>query len=271
MAGMMGSMALGMSIGLGMGTLIATWLPGQFFQAAVLSMIIGGGIGALAGIPISIMAVMDGLLSGLMSGMMGSMLMVMIPPVFAGSTLKIMVVLCSGIVFLLFLMLQGEVKPDHLKQRSFILSKPLSMFIVIAFFFLVIHQTSILSADASNDHVSSMQSTLKNQPVENHDHSGQSLSDQSNIISKEWTVKASEFNFSSSPIHMKVNEQVRITLENTGKVEHDFEIIGTNVHVHAHARPGKKDSAVFSLDQPGEYKAVCTLSGHREAGMISII
>jgi hypothetical protein len=140
MAGMMSSMALGMSIGMGMGTLIAAWLPGQFFQAAVLSMIIGGGIGSLAGIPISIMAVLDGLMSGLMSGMMGSMLIMMIPSAFVDPALKIMAVLCSGIVFLLLLMLQGEIKADHLKQSSFILSKPLSMFIVISFFFFVIHQ-----------------------------------------------------------------------------------------------------------------------------------
>jgi hypothetical protein len=64
------------------------------------------------------------------------------------------------------------------------------MFDVIAFFFLIIHQISILSTDPSSK-----------------DHLGEH-----------------------------------------GKMEHDFEIIGTNVHVHA--KPGKKGSTVFSLDQP---------------------
>ncbi|MDF2963334.1 MAG: hypothetical protein K0S39_5069 [Paenibacillus sp.] len=31
MVGMMGAMALGMTIGLGVGSLLAVWLPGQFF------------------------------------------------------------------------------------------------------------------------------------------------------------------------------------------------------------------------------------------------
>lgn len=38
MVGMMAAMALGMTIGLGMDTLLAIWLPGQFFQATMLSM-----------------------------------------------------------------------------------------------------------------------------------------------------------------------------------------------------------------------------------------
>lgn len=154
MTGMMSSMTLGMSIGLGMGTLIATWLPGQFFQAVILSMIIGGGMGAIAGIPISIMAVLDGLLSGIMSGMMGSMLLVMIPSAFVAPALKIMVVLCSGIVFLLLLMLQGEIKVDVLKKNSLILSQPHYMFVVIMIFFLVIYLTSVPTVDPSKIHTS---------------------------------------------------------------------------------------------------------------------
>jgi hypothetical protein len=45
----------------------------------MISMLLAGFIGAMAGIPISTMAVLDGLLSGIMGGMMGDMLIEMIP------------------------------------------------------------------------------------------------------------------------------------------------------------------------------------------------
>lgn len=140
MAGMMSAMGLGMSMGLGVGTLMSVWFSDQFFQAIILSMIIGGIIGVLAGIPISVMAVLDGLLSGMMAGMMGTMFMAMIPSLYIEPALKIMAVLSSGTVFLVFLMLQGEIKTKYLKPRSFVLSKPQPMFIVVVVCFIIIHQ-----------------------------------------------------------------------------------------------------------------------------------
>lgn len=131
MVGMMASMALGMTVGLAMGTLIALWMPGSFFHSALISMLIGGGIGIISGAPISLMAVMDGLLSGIMGGMMGMMLMFMMPAHYVEITVKLMAVLCCGIVFLLFLMLQGEINSDILKQKSFLIAKPATMFSVI--------------------------------------------------------------------------------------------------------------------------------------------
>jgi hypothetical protein len=74
MVGMMSAMCLGMAIGLGAGTLIAALFPGHFFQACMIRMLLAGFIGAMAGIPISTMAVLDGLLSGIMGGMMGGMM-----------------------------------------------------------------------------------------------------------------------------------------------------------------------------------------------------
>lgn len=138
MVGMMAAMTLGMTVGLGMGTLFVLWLPGQFFHATVFSMLIGGLIGAVSGVPVSIMAVLDGLLSGIMGGMMGTMFMVMIPASYTIVAIKIMSVLCTGVLFLLFLMLQGEIKLEHLQKRSSLLSKPVSMFAVIVLFAVII-------------------------------------------------------------------------------------------------------------------------------------
>lgn len=137
MVGMMAAMTQAMTMGLGIGMLFALWLPGEFFHATVFSMIIAGTIGAASGIPISIMAVIDGFLSGLMAGMMGTMFMVMIPQTYTGTALKIMAVLCSGVLFFLLLMLQGEVKAIHLGKKSFLLSKPGFMFAVIILFHIL--------------------------------------------------------------------------------------------------------------------------------------
>jgi len=131
MVGMMSAMTLGMTIGLAIGSFLTLWLPGQFFQSTVIGMLIGGLAGVIIGWPISLMAIMDGLLSGIMGGMMGAMLMFMMPITYAAVSVKIMSILCSGILFLLFIMLQGEIKTEHLHQKSFLLAKPISMFIVI--------------------------------------------------------------------------------------------------------------------------------------------
>jgi len=138
MAAMMSAMVLGMTIGLGAGTLLGFTFPGQPFQFTISGMMIGGTVGFLTGLPISIMAVLDGLLSGVMGGLMGAMLMLMLPPTYASVTLRIIGVLCSGILFILFIMLQGEVKPEHLKQKFILLSGPQPLFIFIAAFFLLI-------------------------------------------------------------------------------------------------------------------------------------
>lgn len=267
MAGMMAAMTLGMTVGLGLGVLFALWLPGQFFQSTVLSMLIGGAIGVIAGAPISMMAILDGLLSGIMGGMMGTMLMVMMPPSFAGNTVRILSVLCIGAIFLLFLMLQWEVASDFLKQKSILFSKPIFMFLFIllsllSITFIPIHPTPDLGRHSSPPEPS----TGKSGHV--HDHSS-NQSDASHHVDEELVVKATEFSFSPTSIRATVGQKIKITLENTGQAEHDFEIVGTNVHIHA--APGEKNSMAVSFDKAGYYQVICTLPGHKEAGMTASI
>lgn len=115
----MAAMALGMTIGLAMGGLVAVWLLDQFFHSTMIGMLIGGAV-------------------GIMGGMMGTMLMVMMPSDYVAITIKLMSVICSGIVFLVFVMLLGAVSPDYLKDKSFIVSKPIAMFFVIVFALIII-------------------------------------------------------------------------------------------------------------------------------------
>lgn len=260
MAGMMAAMTMGMAVGLTMGTILALWLPGQFFQSTVIGMLIGGIVGAFIGGPISIMAVLDGLLSGIMGGMMGTMLMVMMPSPYTLVTVKIISVLFSGIIFILFIMLQSEIKPDHLKQRTFLLSKPLSMFLVVGLVLGSIQmdpfqESNRLSADQSH-HFGG----------HNHENSANEANLSANT---ELLVRAMEYSFHPGSIHIVLGQKVKITLDNTGQVEHDFEIVGTNIHIHA--APGKKSSLVVSFDKPGYYQVICTLPGHKEAGMTASI
>jgi heme/copper-type cytochrome/quinol oxidase subunit 2 len=274
MAGMMTAMVLGMSMGLGMGTLISVLLPGQFFQASMISMLIGGLIGTLAGLPISIMAVLDGMLAGIMGGMMGAMLTVMISAAYLNPTLKTMAVLCYGINFILLIMLQGEVKADHLSQRSFIFSKPLPMFVTICICIALIFQSKIIEDSPNNnptDHTTAASSpTLKIPTISEHNHADiNNTVTPTNKNDEELLIVAADYSFSLQTINLNSKQTVKITLENKGNVEHDFEISGTDVHVHA--APGKSSSTLATFKKPGQYKAVCTLPGHKEAGMISIV
>ncbi|HEY0828987.1 MAG TPA: cupredoxin domain-containing protein, partial [Bacilli bacterium] len=239
-------------------------LPGQFFQATMLSMLIGGIVGTLAGLPISIMAVLDGLLAGVMGGMMGTMLAAMIPTEYMDSTIKIITVLCSGIIFVLFLMLQGEIKAEHLTQRSFLLSKPISMFAAIAILLLVTHQTSVAGSVQLEDH------SAHSRPSQ--EESSDCLPPDCNTsipIKNQLLIRAADFSFNPSSLRIKANEKIRITLDNAGDVEHDFEIVGTDIHVHA--GPGLKSVTTATIEKAGTYKAICTLPGHKEAGMISVV
>jgi hypothetical protein len=206
MMGMMISMTLGMMSGLGVGTLIGILLPGQFFQASMTSMMAGAVIGFIAGLPISPMAVLDGLLSGLMGGMMGVMFVVMVPAEFINSVFKIMAVVSASILFILFLTMQGEVKFNEKNWKNLFFQKPQPLFLLICLFLLMVHQVQIPTAQAKNDHSKhKLTSTYEKTP---------------------FIIEASEFAFSPNPIKVTAGDK---------------------------------------------YKAICTLPGHQEAGMVSIL
>ncbi|MCH1640730.1 hypothetical protein MJ257_11470 [Paenibacillus timonensis] len=134
MTGMMTAMAVGMSVGLGMGSLLTVIISDNFFGTTLLSMLVGGFTGTLIGWPKGLMAILDGLLSGVMGGMMGVMLLVMIPPSSTHTMLYIISLFTIAILFLVFILIHGEIATGDLHKKSFLISNPIWMFSTICLF-----------------------------------------------------------------------------------------------------------------------------------------
>lgn len=163
MAGMMSSMTLGMVSGLSFGTIIAILYPDYFFQATVISILFGGIIGLLAGFPVGLLALLDGLLSGVMGGMMGAMLGVMVASEWTNSIISVIVVFSGGLLFILFLMMQNEVKIKDNDWRRSLYGNPLPFFIIIIFSFYLTHNYTFSTPIEKHEHHSHHNDSYKNQ------------------------------------------------------------------------------------------------------------
>ncbi len=106
-------------------------------------------------------------------------------------------------------------------------------------------------------------------------------------------VEGRTWRYEPATLEIAVGQRVRLTYVNDGKAEHDLEILGlpaSNVEregsvahdvslggghdddvVAAHAMPGTTAVVLFTPTQSGEYEFICTLPGHREAGMVGRI
>jgi len=113
----------------------------------------------------------------------------------------------------------------------------------------------------------------------------------------EVNMQASEFRFDPATVEVQAGQQVTITMQNMGTVEHDFVIQeipvegtvaesattepgmaghtmeGTDMEpaVHMGAMAGMSDSVTFIPTKPGTYEFYCAVAGHREAGMVGTL
>ncbi len=105
------------------------------------------------------------------------------------------------------------------------------------------------------------------------------------------TLDADEWRFEPSVLEMPVGHRVKLTLVNNGVVEHDVELVGVPAEdivgaveherlggghhdegvVAAHAEPGTTATVIFTATEVGEFEFVCTIPGHKEAGMVGKI
>jgi uncharacterized cupredoxin-like copper-binding protein len=109
--------------------------------------------------------------------------------------------------------------------------------------------------------------------------------------STEIVVEASDFAYKPLSISVPAGEPVTITLNNIGKVEHDWVVEKINVtdveasdsgpavhhaggheadyDLHFFARAGDTETLQFTALEPGTYEVFCSIEGHKEAGMIA--
>jgi nitrite reductase (NO-forming) len=78
-------------------------------------------------------------------------------------------------------------------------------------------------------------------------------------------VTAREFRFDPSSIQVAVGQPVTLVLDNAGTIQHNLQIEGRDDRLVA--SPGQTAKATVEFDTPGEYTYVCTIPGHKEAGM----
>lgn len=242
MVGMVIAMTLGMVIGLSVGTLFGMLYPNSFFEVTIISMLIGGLIGVIAGFPFSLVAILDGLMSGIMGGMMGTMLGVMISPENQNQLLHIMSLLTVGIFFFVYLLEISEI--NKAQERKMFLLHPLPYFLVVCFFIYSFHGFTIVVNNNMMDH-------------------------SSHALNNEIMIHAGEYQFNPEQIQVPQNEEVTLILMNSGLEEHDFEIEGLDYHLHA--MPGSSNTQSVVFTESGIYKAICTLPGHKDAGMVTTI
>jgi uncharacterized cupredoxin-like copper-binding protein len=109
----------------------------------------------------------------------------------------------------------------------------------------------------------------------------------------EIVVEAGDFSFSPAVIEVQTGQAVRLTLNNVGQLEHDWSIDrihvsdvrehsahsaahGDDMHgrdpdLHVAAMAGQSGVVEFTPTEPGEYKIVCNVAGHEEAGMVGTL
>ena len=81
----------------------------------------------------------------------------------------------------------------------------------------------------------------------------------------EVTVTAVDIDFKPAKIELQAGEPLNVTVVNDGSTLHDFTLEEADVHVNV--KPGESKSTSLTINEPGTYKAKCTVAGHEEAGM----
>ncbi|MFC7319271.1 plastocyanin/azurin family copper-binding protein [Halobacillus campisalis] len=248
MTSMVIAMALSMSFGLFTGYIAGVLFSGDLFFSTSLGMIVGITIGFLSGLPAGLLTVIEGVFSGMMGGMMGAMLGEMINSSDQELLLKILFFICFSTILLLLGLIQAQTN----RKRNF--TNPLLTIVLYGVVFISINSLSPF-----------FPSHTVPSPV-----------------NKEIVVEAGDFSFTPSDVTIGVGEKVDLSLVNRGKHEHDLEIINlstsdmtagehshdsSNQNVHLHTKVGKRQTVSFVAAEPGTYQFICTLSGHKEAGM----
>jgi uncharacterized cupredoxin-like copper-binding protein len=89
-------------------------------------------------------------------------------------------------------------------------------------------------------------------------------------------VTATEFKFEAAPATFPAGQPIRITVKNSGTVEHEWDLMPVGEMDHSKSlamipstelKAGATVSRTFTVPNKGNYEFACHLPGHYEAGM----
>jgi uncharacterized cupredoxin-like copper-binding protein len=268
MHAMMISMSMGMMIGLIAGLIFGVEYQGDLYTSTILGMGAGGILGLIIGIPLSILCSVEGTLSGVMAGSMGAMLGEMIPANKMEPLLFIFVMLYLVCVLLLSKYMETDEKEKARSRWLRTLHNPITPPVLLVGVFIWFQSLPF-----------SLASTDPNQMHSHHQ--------TPTPIMQEINLKAEDFAYQPSQIVMKKGVPTKVTFQNNGKVEHDFQIVAKEnflVHSessphhqhgneeagkpHLHAKPGESVTGVWEATKTGTFEFYCTIPGHKESGMV---
>lgn len=274
MAGMTIAMGQGMNVGLMVGVILGLGHPESIFVTTAISMLFGLTIGILSGLPFDTFAVLDGFLSGVMGGMMGAMIGVMVSQGYSGALLRMMVVIYLGTSAMILLTLGKGSKRKTFSMNGLIIP---CLFAVVFYTFNVSHlfEPNPISNQTNNSQMDSMPSMA-------------SMDSKKTANGKTLLIKAEEFKYLPDKITVNRLEPITLDFKNVGSIAHDLQIVNVKDNpfkilkmpdksnhessgIHVHALPNEEQKITFIPTETGNYKFVCTIPGHKEAGMIGEI
>ena len=86
----------------------------------------------------------------------------------------------------------------------------------------------------------------------------------------EETVEGSEYSFSPKTITVKEGATVKLTFRNVGNTIHTWTIDELNASTGSVA-PGAEKTVEFDAVGAGTYEIYCSVSGHKESGMVGTL
>jgi uncharacterized cupredoxin-like copper-binding protein len=94
------------------------------------------------------------------------------------------------------------------------------------------------------------------------------------VQAAELKVVATDLKFGPNTLKAKVGQPLKVVLENKGVIEHDLAFVGLKATSNLSpdlktpmVKPGQTASIELTPTAKGTYEFVCTVPGHKEAGM----
>lgn len=84
-------------------------------------------------------------------------------------------------------------------------------------------------------------------------------------------IFGTEFGYETTATEVEADHPFTIMFHNEGNLEHDITFEGMEDMGGIHLQPGEDGKATFSISEVGDYSYYCTVPGHHEAGMASML